>query len=236
MSGRAGALKSYLALALLAVLALALSLSALLLGLGLSERLDASNFGVEPTIVPYSHESARALRVSPLNSRAYSEAEFEDFTKKMLTEYVVRRYTVNGSEYLMERAFGLKKDSAGGVPMKVLSSADAYAKFKEDEAPGVLALMSAKTTRAVRILGEPQRHPDGQWIVRAEFVYREPSTDGVGDARREYWDIRMEIDEVRKFREFSTALLEFGPTLYEFPSLVFGFRVNWLGKYESARR
>jgi hypothetical protein len=44
-------------------------------------------------------------------------------------------------------------------------------------------------------------------------------------ARRERWDIHMEIREVSMFRKMA-------PEVYRFPSTVSDFGVSWLGKYE----
>lgn len=227
MRARSGTLGSAMALAALCALSLAGALSALFLGLAMDGRLDSSNFSIRPAIVPHVGDSMRAIKVAPLKSKAFSKAELEGFTKRMIVEYIAMRYTVNGSEYLMGRALGIYGDG-GGTPMKVLGSPGAYAKFQQEEAEGIRALMIAKTTRAVSITDGPRRHAD-RWITGVEFIYREPGTANLAAARRERWDIHMEVEEVAKFREM-------GPAVYEFPSTAFGFRVNWLGKYEPAKK
>ena len=223
MSARAGTLGSAIALAFLSALSLAGALSALFVGLTLSDRLDSSNFAIVPAVVPEDvSSSADSMRVVPLAGDAFSRAELEDFTKKAIVEYITARYTVNGSEYLMDRALGIYGD-AGGAQMKVLSSNAAYEKFKAGEAGEIRALMAANTTRAVRIVAGPSRHGAGRWITGVEFVYREPSTADFASARREYWDIHMEIAEVAKFRKT-------GPVVPWAPLTAFSFGVSWLEK------
>jgi hypothetical protein len=137
------------------------------------------------------------------------------------------RYTVNGSEYLMDRALGIYNDNHG-LPMKVMSRPAAYARFKAEEAPGIIALMNANITRSVIILGDgPSQHHDGRWMTKVEFIYREPGTANRDEARRERWDIHMEVDEVAGFRDLNPT------TTYAFPATMFGFFVSWLGKTAS---
>ena len=228
MSIRPKALFSGAMLSVLALLSFTLSVFALFIGLTLSERIDSSNHNVEPAPVAHIRESGQIVRISPLLSSAYSETEFEDFTRRLVVEYITMRYTINGSRFLMDRALGIYSDE-GGTPMKVLSRFDAYDRFTADEASGIIALMNAGVTRSVKVLEGPRRHAD-RWITKVEFIHRDPATLNLESARREYWEIHMEVEDVARFREMSPTL---SPTILQYPSTIFGFRVNWLGRYES---
>ncbi|MDR1476794.1 MAG: hypothetical protein LBI17_01545 [Rickettsiales bacterium] len=222
MTERAGALASKVVLAALSGIALLGTLAALFVGLTLTERLDAGNLRLTPALIP---EGTRGFRAVPLQAGAFSRPELEDFTKKLIVEYITTRYTVNGSEYLMERSLGLGGTDSGGVPMKILGG-PVYDKFIRDEKEGIAALMASKTTRSVRIVGGPHRHAD-QWITEIELIYREPATANLADARRERWEIHMEVlvDRDNMFRAPTAQILDF-------PSTLFRFQVDWFERYE----
>jgi hypothetical protein len=205
---------------------LALLLAALFVAMTFEEAFDSNS--ISPLPVPEVTSTARDVSTIPLRRGAFSEAEAEELTKKLIMEYIVVRYTVNGSTKLMNEALGLD----GGVSFLELASVDfstdryfaAFNEFKSGASGDVAEItkyMNDGYTRSVLIVDGPRRYAD-YWVTEAEFITRSPTTISAKDARRERFVFRMYVIGPTFSAPFEYAVIA--------PSALFGFKVQSIEK------
>lgn len=225
---------SLVVIILLSVVSMASILFAVFTGLVLNSSLDEGIFKLNPVVIPKFQNSDTLIQVFPMKSAVITKSQMEDFTKKLIMEYITTRYTVTGSQFSMMQATGIGADAnsmLNGAILKFPSYLPATNSFniaynsfvsgKNNDADEIKNLMAQRITRSVKIITEPYRYKD-RWKTLVEFIYKMPDTNFIADAQRERWEINMEIDELRGRR--------IGDELPPMPSYVFGFNVKWIEK------
>ncbi len=183
----------------------------LFISLVFSDNLDSNKFNIEGIIVPEIKSTNKAINFIALKNNSITQANRTMFLQNMIKEYIVNRYTVVGSNYVMNKNLGLNKlDSSSlvyGYILKVPSSkgynkegqkvwTDAYLNFlnkKDGELEEIKKLMKENTTRSVRILSLPKKEGDW-WITDVEFIYKTPITYSFSEAKKEKYQIKMDIN------------------------------------------
>ncbi len=219
---------------LLSVVSTVSILFAVFTALNLNASLDEKVFKLNPVVIPKFQNSDKLMQVFPMKSAVITKSQMEDFTKKLIMEYITTRYTVNGSQFSMMRATGIGSDvnnMLNGAILKFPSYIPATNSFtlaynsfisgKNNDADEIRNLMAQNITRSVKIITEPYRYKD-RWKTLVEFIYKMPDTNFIADAQRERWEINMEISELRGRR--------MGDEVPPMPSYVFGFNVKWIEK------
>ncbi|MDR2098965.1 MAG: hypothetical protein LBO78_02990 [Rickettsiales bacterium] len=213
-----------------------LLVAALFIAITFSSALDYNS--VSPMAVPVAADTSRTVSAIPANARAFGAKRKDELMKKLISEYIVARYTVNGSEREMRRTSlsntslvalaGTKIDPLTGQE----SYSAAYARFAlsaDGRNPGpemaeILKYMSDGTTRSVAILSGPRLYVENEnrWVTDVEFIIRTAATARLSEARRERWTIHMEVDELGEFLPSGAA--RYGA------SAIFGLKVRRLDK------
>lgn len=200
----------------------------------LNTSLDSRIFKLNPLVIPRFESTDSRLNILPMKSAVITKPQTEDFTKKLIMEYITTRYTVNGSRYSMMLNTGIGDNSNNpyyGSILKLssyLARSDSYTSAyntfisgKNNDADEIKKLMSENTTRSVKIITEPYRYKD-RWKTLVEFIYKTPETNFLFDAPKERWEINMEIGDITGRR--------LGELLPPYPSYIFGFEVKWIEK------
>ena len=225
---------SLVVLIILSVISMASMVFSVFVALVLNSSFDENVFRLNPVVIPKFQNTDNLIQLFPMKSAVITKSQMEDFTKKLIMEYITTRYTVNGSRIVMMRETGIgdtNDNPLNGVILKstsyipeTQSYSAAYNSFiggKNSDAEEISKLMSQNITRSVRIISEPYRYKD-RWKTLVEFIYKMPETNFIADAQKEKWEINMEIGEPRG-RNIYDAL----PPV---PSYVFGFQVKWIEK------
>lgn len=202
-------------------------------GIVLNSSLEGNIFKLNPIVIPKFENSDAMLKVLPMKSAVITKALTEDFTKKLIMEYITIRYTVNGSGYMMMENTGIGDKSDNplyGAILKVPSyipetnsynyAYNSFVSGRNNDTEEIVNLMSQNITRSVKILAEPYRYND-RWKTLVEFIYKNPDTNFLSEAQRERWEINMEVGNLR------------GRSLYSVPfnpSYIFAFEVKWIEK------
>lgn len=200
----------------------------------LNTSLDSRIFKLNPLVIPRFESTDSRLNILPMKSAVITKPQTEDFTKKLIMEYITTRYTVNGSRYSMMLNTGIGDNSNNpyyGSILKLssyLARSDSYTSAyntfisgRNNDADEIKKLMSENTTRSVKIITEPYRYKD-RWKTLVEFIYKTPETNFLSDAPKERWEINMEIGDITGRR--------LGELLPPSPSYIFGFEVKWIEK------
>lgn len=179
----------------------------LYISLVFSDNLESNVFDIEALVIPQITSTNENIRFVPLKSEASSKEEVVMFQKNFIKEYIVNRYTVIDSDSLMNQNLALNDLSSppfskNGYLLKSPSYIgannwyDAYLNFmngKDGELQEIQDLMKSNTTRSVRILSEPRKEGDW-WVIDVEFIYKTPITYSFKDAKKEKYEIRINID------------------------------------------
>jgi len=91
-----------------------------------------------------------------------------------------------------------------------------------DDRNEIFQLRAAGSTRSVRFLSEPRRYRyRNRWIVDVEFIIRDRGVWDIKNARREKFEIHLDLDTdgIFNFRSAEIAM-SYGPSAY------FEWRVN----------
>lgn len=202
-------------------------------GIVLNSSLESNVFKLNPVVIPKFENTDNMLKILPMKSAVITKHQIEDFTKKLIMEYITVRYTVNGSGYMMMENTGIGDKSNNpfyGAILKIPSyipetnsynfAYNSFVSGKNNDVEEISNLMSQNITRSVKILSEPYRYND-RWKTLVEFVYKNPDTNFLSEAQRERWEINMEIGNIG------------GRSLYSVPfnpSYIFAFEVKWIEK------
>ena len=188
------------------------------------------------------------LKVDLLEDEVRNPKNRDDVIKKLIKEYLIERYTVILHKDLSARKFmplndtkakksiyispRVSKVALTGI-VRTADGKDSYTKAYRDfmtvDKEEHDKLVASGTTRSVIFLSEPYKNPmnEKEWIVRVKFVYKEPDTDSLKDAKQEIYNIRMNV----VFGNVSYGLLLSPEAMnYYYPSSVFLFTVGWLEK------
>lgn len=200
----------------------------------LNTSLGSRIFKINPIAIPKFNNSNSMLNILPMKSAVITKFQRDDFTKKLIMEYITTRYTVNGSKYAMMINTGigdksnnpyygsiLKLPSYIAITNSYTSAYNSFINGKHNDTEEIKKLTSEHTTRSVRIITEPYRYKD-RWKTLVEFIYKTPETNFISEAPRERWEINMEIDDITGRR--------LGSILPPSPSYIFGFEVKWIEK------
>lgn len=201
-------------------------------------KFDKENFNVSGFVIPSFVDTKNAFEIMPLNSGAGSSKQRDEFRRQLIKEYIVNRYTVNGSTFIMEQNLGFQSlnnpvDKNGSLlknPGFIGFERDgtpvwrnAYTNFvngNDGELAEINALLKEGTTRSVRILTEPVKSRDW-WITKVEFIYKTPTTLSLSDARKELYQIAISS----KLIGIDTARFNGKDA-----SSIFGFNVDYIQK------
>ncbi len=198
--------------------------------------LDGSNLKVDALIIPNTNKT----ETMPINNNTY-RLNKDEFIEKFLTEYIVTRYTIVPSTYIMNNNLELnnltsninynsgilKQASVVGTSLEGSTIwSDAYFNFingKDGELQAIQELMKQNISRSVRIISKPKKENDW-WVAKVEFIYKNPSTYSVSAARKEVYEIRMDISSSENIRPTTFA--------FQYPnaSSIFVIVVNYLKK------
>ncbi|MCR5507044.1 MAG: hypothetical protein K6F04_04320 [bacterium] len=194
---------SFVPLKISIALCLVLILSALFIAISFSASLEEDNFKIDGIAVARFKNTNNEFEVIPFNNDIPSTRK-QEFMKNYLKEYVVNRYTVSGNIEEMNQSLGYNAPDSlnGGILLKYPSYmgtengqpvwTSAYQDFIKNDLPEIKELLNSNTTRSVRILSEPKKSGDW-WSITVEFIYRNPTTYSLSVARKEKYEIRLNI-------------------------------------------
>lgn len=180
--------------------------ASLFIALSLSASLEDTNFTIDGIAVAKYKSTNDVISILPLKNSAIKE-QGDEFIKRFLTEYIVNRYTVSGNNLVMETNLGYKTPNSiegnKGILLKLPSRmirngmevwTGAYTDFIKNDLPEITKLMNENTTRSVRIISEPKQIGDW-WVTTVEFIYRNPTTYSFSIAKKEKYEIRLNISK-----------------------------------------
>ena len=170
-----------------------------------SDSLSEDNFKIEGFTIPQYTSTDNEFNVIPFNNEAIPQNQRVQFTKNFIKEYIVNRYTVSEDPVNMEQNLGYSSPNTlnNGILLKLpcfdrydenngIVWSNAYIYFLKNELPEINELIEKNTTRAVRIISEPQKINDW-WITNVEFIYRNPTTYSLSIAKKEKYEIKLNI-------------------------------------------
>ena len=111
---------SALSLIILSIFGTASILLSVFISNVLNQELESTNFKLNPIIISNFDNSKELFEITPLKSKAFSKLQIEDFTKKLIMEYITVRYTVNGSKYMMLRDLGINDKNENSIYASIL--------------------------------------------------------------------------------------------------------------------
>ncbi len=208
----------------------------------LLDQVEDTNLKVNAMVVPVVNDSNNNLNAIPINEKSYFANE-DYFISKLLIEYITTRYTVTGNTRTMSNYGNANLTPESITNMSILKEAslmggnkpnyrwrDAYINFinkKDGELDEITTLVSQDTTRSVRIIKPPKKVKDW-WVCEVEFIYKTPTTYSLASARKEHYEIRMNVVTISKnskskFKDITTAF-------YKNPSSIFLIGVNHINK------
>ena len=187
-----------------------------------SDSLEEDKFKIDGFVVPKYSSTSQIFNVMPLSRGSISKRMQVEFTKNFLKEYIVKRYTVSGDNYNMDKTLGyehpesLPNSCNCGYILKlpsfyvndgVVEWTNAYKDFLKNDLPEIKALMESGITRSVKVLANP-RKIDDWWVMKVEFIYRNPTTYSIDVAKKEKYEIKLYINEhgVRSLNRISRNL------------------------------
>ena len=211
------------------------------IAISLNQELENTNFKLNPIMIPKFNKSQKILEINPMKKFIFTKSQMEDFTKKLIMEYITVRYSVTPSTYLMQINTGIDSpdNSLYGNILKLPTLrmdmnynsyfTQAHTSFttgKTSDSEDIKKLMSENTTRSVRILRKPEKYKD-KYKTIAEFIYKYPDNFSIKDAPKEIWEISMEIEPLTGFRPLTSVT----PTMLTInPASIFGFQINTIEK------
>lgn len=197
---------SFFSLWLFIILCFASIMTALFIAISFSSALDEDKFTIEGIGIAKYDSTADEFSIIPLKNNAITnEKQKQFFTKNFLKEYVTTRYTVSGDSLDMQQNLGYQTPNTlnGGLILKIPSYiqtsddgkilwTNAYNDFLNNDLPEIKSLLNSNTTRSVRILSGPQKVNDW-WVLTVEFIYRNPTTYALSIAKKEKYEIRINM-------------------------------------------
>ncbi len=169
-----------------------------------SDSLSEDRFTIDGFAIPQYNSTSDEFKVIPFSNDSIPAGMRQQFTKNFIKEYIVNRYTVSGNPVNMEQNLGysspttldsgimLKYPSIDGQKNDKIIWTNAYKDFVNEELPEILELINTNTTRSVKIISEPQKINDW-WVLTVEFIYRNPTTYSLSIAKKEKYEIRLNI-------------------------------------------
>ena len=147
--------------------------------------------------------------VLPLKIKNLTKKQQDEFIKLLIKEYIINRYSVNGSKFQMEKNLGIYNNlenlnTENGILLKLpafpVSSNQfywypSYNNFKtgnDGELKEIKDLMEQGITRTVEILTEPTKNTDW-WTTKVKFIYKDKSVYQRSEAKSEIYQIDLFI-------------------------------------------
>jgi hypothetical protein len=166
-----------------------------------------------------------------------SEKQKDEFTKKLIKEYIVERFSISLVTDLMERKFSFAPSNTINLPisiskilyMSIYSTQNSFGisrewtKFNSGDKREIQGIIKQGMTRSVQILEEPRKNKD-VWTTKVKFIYKTFDADRRNSSLEEVYSINTWAyfgNAVNNFRNFRTAV---------YPSVAFKFYVDKLDK------
>lgn len=193
------------------------------------------NFKISGIVIPQKDKIN--FDVVRLKGNELTKKQQDEFIKLLIKEYIINRYSVNGSKFQMEKNLGIYNsidnlNTPNGVLLKLPALPigakqffwhPSYNNFKigaDGELKEIKDLMEKGVTRTVQIITEPTKNADW-WSVKVKFIYKDK-----GIYKRK--DVKTEIYQIDLF------LLPFGirnKVLFKSkPSTIFAFQIEHIKK------
>lgn len=169
-----------------------------------SDSLSEDIFKIDGFVIPQYTSTNNEFTVISFNNDSIPQNQRQQFIKNFIKEYIVNRYTLSGNRANMEQNLGYTSPTTlnNGIMLKLpciegykdneIVWTNAYNDFLKTELPQINELIEANTTRSVKIISEPQKINDW-WVVNVEFIYRNPTTYSLSVAKKEKYEIRLNI-------------------------------------------
>ena len=168
-----------------------------------SDSLSEDFFTIDGLAIPQYTSTNNEFNVISFNNDSIPKNQRQQFTKNFIKEYIVNRYTISGNKANMEQNLGYSSPDTinNGIMLKLpsyefvdgkINWTNAYKDFLKNELPEINELIESNTTRSVRIISEPQKINDW-WVINVEFIYRNPTTYSLSIAKKEKYEIRLNI-------------------------------------------
>ncbi len=196
---------SFIPLWILIIVCAICIVASLFISISLSDSLDENNFKIDGLSIAKYDSSKDSFKITSLNRNNIPKELRSEFTKNFLKEYVVNRYTVSGNDENLQQNIGYKspKTLNGGLMLKLPSiksfsngeiiGTNAYDDFLKNDLPEIQELLKSNVTRSVKILTSP-RKIDDWWTLNVEFIYRNPTTYSLDIAKKEKYEIKLNIE------------------------------------------
>ena len=188
---------------------------------------------VHATLLPQISSNDDFIMPRPLVTQATSLEQRYFLTRSLIKEYINARYRVTGSGADANECIFLRAPVPLDCPVLAAPSVnfdgswtDAFRSLIDpfgEERVEINQLRMAGATRSVRFLSEPRLHRD-RWVVDVEFIIRDRGVWDVESARRERFEVHLDINELFDFREMSMARA-YGASSY------FAWRVNRVWRF-----
>lgn len=175
----------------------------------LFNKLDEKVFNISSVIIP--KDNGKNINILPLDNSVLKDDNIKEFfITKLLQEYLINRYTVNGNSYLMNENLDLSADSKTisfkkGILLKLPSAYirqgqimwnPAYENFisgTDGEKKEIENLIKSKTTRTVKLISPIIKNGDW-WTTKIKFTYRTPNLFDRKKAKTETYKIELFAD------------------------------------------
>ena len=187
---------------------------------------------VHAMLVPYVDATDDISIPRPLVPDATSPESLNFLTRALIKEYVNARYRVTGSGLDAVECIFFNAQTTADCPVLTVPSKNtdgtwthAFLSLLQDgeERNEIAQLYAAGSTRAVKFLSEPELYRD-RWRVKVEFVIRDRGVWDIKDARREIFEIQLDIGGITNFRLAEIAM-NYAPSTY------FDWRVNRVWRF-----
>lgn len=166
---------------------------------------NGKNFKISGIVVPERNKIN--FDVLPLKIKNLTKKQQDEFIKLLIKEYIINRYSVNGSKFQMEKNLGIYNslenlNSSNGILLKLPAypimarqfywrpSYDSFKNDKDGELKEIKDLMEKGTTRTVEILTEPVKNADW-WTVKVKFIYKDKGIYKRKDAKVQIYQIDL---------------------------------------------
>ena len=163
------------------------------------------NFKISGIVIPQKDKIN--FDVVRLKGNELTKKQQDEFIKLLIKEYIINRYSVNGSKYQMEKNLGIYNsldnlNTPNGVLLKLPSLPigakqffwhPSYNNFKtgeNGELKEIKDLMEKGITRTAQILTEPVKNGDW-WSVKVKFIYRDKGVYNRKNAKIETYQIDL---------------------------------------------
>jgi hypothetical protein len=190
---------------------------------------------VHATLVPYMDVTEDFSMPRPLVREVMTSKDLNFITRSLIKEYINARYRVSGNGLDANECIFYKQPTLSNCPVLAIPSVnpdgswtDAFSSLLDESEGGdrseIFQLRAAGSTRAVRFLSEPRLDRD-RWVADVEFIIRDRGVWEESAARRERFEINLDINERFDFRTAEIAM-SYGPSSY------FEWRVNRIWRFK----